>query len=175
MKMSEEEMKMRGINPMARMLQPVISVYGGNYARFYSLLRKLPGDSEEIKRQLVLQYTSHRTDSLKEVSANEYKRMCERLEELVPASAIRDRLREELRRQRSICLKLMQQLGVNTTDWGRINAFCQDGRIAGKPFRDISTEELELLSRKLRSIERKGGIRQLEEPGEMAKILNIHQ
>ena len=68
-------------------------------------------------------------------------------------------------------LKLMQKLGIDTTDWNRVNAFCQDGRIAGKQFRDITSEELEQLAKKLRSIERKGGIRELEEPGPKAIVV----
>ena len=53
----------------------------------------------------------------------------------------------------------MQKLGIDTTDWTRINAFCQDPRIAGKVFARLSNEELEQLSVKLRSIRRKGGLK----------------
>ena len=82
--MSIEEMRSRGINPVARQLQSVVSVWkDGNYSKFYALLRKLPGDKEDIKRQLVLQYTSYRTDSLKEITYGEYKSICNRLQEMV--------------------------------------------------------------------------------------------
>ena len=36
----------------------------------------------------------------------------------------------------------MQKLGIDTTDWTRINAFCQDQRIAGV-FSLLSNEEVE--------------------------------
>lgn len=65
----------------------------------------------------------------------------------------------------------MQKLGIDTADWNRVDAFCQDGRIAGKVFRFLDTLELEQLAKKLRSIEHKGGIRQLEEPGPKATIV----
>ena len=176
--MNEKEMRRRDINPMARRLQEVTPVYSGSYARFYGLLKLLPGDKEEIKRQLVLQYTSHRTDSLKEVTYNEYKRMCDRMQELVPSGAPSSMLaiREELRRQRSIALHQMQKMGVDTTDWGRVNALCQDVRIAGKEFRQLSTDELSALTTKLRMIERKGGFREPfgEPQGTEARIININ-
>lgn len=121
-----------------------------NFARFYALFNKLPyqGDREEFKKQIVLQYTWNRTDSLKEMTAKEYEVCCTALE----------KLREELRRKRSVCLKLMQQLGIDTTDWNRVNEFCNNPRIAGKPFVQVSTAELEQLAIKLRAIQRKGGL-----------------
>lgn len=172
--MSIEEMRSRGINPVARRLQSAVSVWKeGNYAKFYALLRKLPGDKEEIKRQLVLQYTCYRTDSLKEITYGEYKKICDRLQEMVANAGSSNGNTSELRRQRSICLLLMQKLGIDTTDWNRINAFCLDGRIAGKVFRDLSIEDLEVLSKKLRSIGHKGGIRTFEEPGATAAVVPI--
>lgn len=89
-----------------------------NFARFYALFNKLPyqGDREEFKKQIVLQYTWNRTDSLKEMTAKEYEVCCTALEKLSGQDEWRQKLREELRRKRSVCLKLMQQLGIDTTD-----------------------------------------------------------
>lgn len=94
-----------------------------NFARFYALFNKLPyqGDREEFKKQIVLQYTWNRTDSLKEMTAKEYEVCCTALEKLSGQDEWRQKLREELRRKRSVCLKLMQQLGIDTTDWNRVN------------------------------------------------------
>ena len=144
-----------------------------NFARFYATFNKIPysGDREDLKKEMVEKVTLGRTSSLREVTKREYQDLCEGLEKIYPANRIKEAAREELRRQRSICLKLMQKLGIDTTDWTRINAFCQDGRIAGKQFRDITSEELEQLAKKLRSIERKGGIRELEEPGPKAIVV----
>ncbi|KAA5226436.1 hypothetical protein GAQ78_15335 [Bacteroides uniformis] len=131
-----------------------------NFARFYALFNKLPyqGDREEFKKQIVLQYTWNRTDSLKEMTAKEYEVCCTALEKLSGQDEWRQKLREELRRKRSVCLKLMQQLGIGTTDWNRVNEFCNNPRIAGKPFVQVSTAELEQLAIKLRAIQRKGGL-----------------
>ena len=131
-----------------------------NFARFYALFNKLPyqGDREEFKKQIVLQYTWNRTDSLKEMTAKEYEVCCTALEKLSGQDEWRQKLREELRRKRSVCLKLMQQLGIDTTDWNRVNEFCNPDGKAVKPFVQVSTAELEQLAIKLRAIQRKGGL-----------------
>lgn len=131
-----------------------------NFSRFYASFNKLPyhGDREVFKQQIVLQYTWNRTDSLREMTSKEYEACCSALEKLTGQDAWRQKLREELRRKRSVCLKLIQQLGIDTTDWDRVNAFCNNPRIAGKPFARISAAELDQLSVKLRAIQRKGGL-----------------
>lgn len=136
-----------------------------NFARFYALFKKLPctGDREEFKKSIVLQYTWNRTDSLREMTAKEYEACCSALEKLAGQDEWRQKLRDELRRKRSACLKLMQKLGIDTSDWVRINNFCQDPRIAGKPFSRIDNEELDALAVKLRSIQRKGGLKPKKE------------
>ena len=53
----------------------------------------------------------------------------------------------------------MQKIGLDNSDWARVNDFCLNPRIAGKPFGRLDTEELEQLAVKLRSIERKGGLK----------------
>ena len=52
----------------------------------------------------------------------------------------------------------MQQLGIDTTDWPRINAFCRDRRISGKEFGALTPPELDALALKLRAIQRSGGL-----------------
>ena len=63
----------------------------------------------------------------------------------------------------------MQKVGIDTTDWTRINAFCEDQRIAGKVFARLTNEELEQLSVKLRSIQRKGGLKPKKQPTPQAQ------
>lgn len=129
-----------------------------NYHRFYASLNRLPGgNTEDMKESLVWSFTDGRTTSLKEMTQKEYDAMCSALEE-------RTGWKEQLRKKRSVCLKLMQKAGIDTTDWQRVNAFCEDPRIAGKVFSQLSNEELEQLSVKLRSIQRKGGLKPKKEP-----------
>ena len=139
-----------------------------NFARFYGILKERftfasKELGEEFKESLVSQFTNGRTTSLREMSLEEYDEMCDRLDG--PTALIRKSIEAEHRRLRSRCLRQMQQLGIDTTDWSRINAFCQDPRICGKPFRQLSQEELEQLSVKLRAISRKGGFAQRKSAG----------
>lgn len=63
--------------------------------------------------------------------------------------------RKELKRRRSAVLHQMQLLGINTAEWGRVDAYCQDKRISGKKFRELDCEELDALVVRLRVIRRK--------------------
>lgn len=130
-----------------------------SYARFYALLKRLPVHSGEVKEELVLQYTGQRTSSLKDMTEAEYNAMCNALENSFKDSwSIK---REQLKKSRSAVLHLMQRLGIDTSDWARINAFCRDPRIAGKEFAALDREELDGLLPKLRSIQRNGGLKPL--------------
>ena len=104
-----------------------------NFARFYAAFNRLPctGDREELKRAVVRQYTWNRTDSLREMARHEYEDCCQALERLTGQTY--DVIRAELRRRRSACLKLMQQMGVDTTDWERVNQLCRHPRLKRQP------------------------------------------
>jgi len=125
-----------------------------NYRQLWYLLSQLgyPGDRDYLKCQTVLQWTNGRTSEAKEMTDAEYKEMIMDLERLTGRRAL-------LKKKRSLVLKLMQKIGVDTTDWTRVNGFCVDSRIAGKEFRRLSVEDLESLSVKLRMIEKKGGLK----------------
>ena len=127
-----------------------------NYHRFYASFNRLPcgGDREDMKESLVSSYTNGRTTSLREMSEAEYNAMCAALEQKVSPNA-RAVYIQERKRRRSSALHQLQLYGVDTTDWNKVNAFCEQPRIAGKPFRDLDCEELEALTRKMRAIIRK--------------------
>lgn len=127
-----------------------------NYARFYGLLNQMPStDKEEMKKDIVLQYTKGRTDSLREMSLDEYKNACKGMKEAVNPMESRGHIEFELRRWRSAVLHQLQLIGIDTTDWNAINAYCLDKRIAGKAFNRMDINELEELLKKLRVIKRK--------------------
>ena len=123
-----------------------------NYARFYALLKKLPGADKET---LVWQYTKGRTTHLHLMTAGEYRSMCDDMERAAGYDERRKAWRMEMKRKRSAVLHQMQLLGVDTADWGRVDKFCLDKRIAGRMFRDLDGEELDALLVKLRIIRRK--------------------
>ncbi len=125
-----------------------------NYSKFYMLMGLMvyEGDREELKESLVSQFTGGRTSHLHEMERKEYEALCAHLDTVTNYS-------RTMRRKRSLCLHLMQRLKIDTADWNRVNLFCQDARIAGKPFARIGIDELDALAVKLRSIENKGGLR----------------
>lgn len=125
-----------------------------NYRRFFAAFRELPycGDREEFRRSIVSQYTWGRTESLREMTRAEYDACCDGLEKLSGR-------RERLKKERSACLRLMQKMGIDTSDWSRVNDFCRHPRIMGKGFARLGLEDLAALQVKLRAILRKGGLR----------------
>lgn len=151
---------------------------GFNYSRFYRVLNMMPGmDKDELKKSLVSQWTCGRTDSLREMEEHEYYQLCSHLEYTYGLQKQQAAADMVIKRQRSICLKIMQKMGIDTTDWERVNAFLKDGRIAGKKLYELSGPELVILERKLRSIERKGGLRKMpdgEPSGTVATTIPLH-
>lgn len=127
-----------------------------NFSRFYACLNKIPyiGDKEELKSDLVSQGTNGRTSSLKEVTRMEYEKICETMEKICPKTS-KAQWQERRRRSRSVCLKLLQKIGVDTTDWNAINNYCKSPKIAGVTFRELDIDALDKLSIKLRMILKK--------------------
>lgn len=125
---------------------------GRDYARFYALLRRLPGADKET---LVWQFTGGRTDRLHLMTEDEYQAMCREMERVAGYDERRQAWRQEMKRKRSAVLHQMQLLGVDTADWGRVDAYCLSKRIAGKAFRELDGDELDALLVKLRIIRRK--------------------
>lgn len=113
-------------------------------------------DKEELKADLVRQYTNGRTTSLKEMTDKEYDAMCDGMQTRDNGYKAREIAQKELRRKRSDVLHQLQVMGIDTTDWDRVNAYCMNPRISGKEFRKLTTEELGQLYIKLRIIQRKG-------------------
>lgn len=111
------------------------------------------GIDEETKRTMLYDLTGGRTTRTNELNGREAAYLDGYLNGQY-ASAIAER-RSPLKRKRSAALRRMQQVGVDTTDWQRVNAFCSDRRICGKPFYRLSEEELGELLRKLEMIKKK--------------------
>lgn len=122
------------------------------YGRFYATLKRLSGADKET---LVEQYTNGRTTHLHLMLPSEYERMCSDMESVAGYDARRQEQLRALRRARSGVLHQMQLWGVDTADWSKVNAFCEDRRIAGKVFRSLDTDELNKLNTKLRMMIRK--------------------
>lgn len=120
-----------------------------NYKRFFGLLKAYNVPNEE-RDAIIAGVTGGKKTSLRDLTLREYGEVCKVLEAHFGNIG-------ELRAERSRVLKLMQQMGVNTSSWDRVNALTTDKRIAGKRFAKLSTDELKELYRKLKGIQRKGG------------------
>lgn len=127
-----------------------------NFSRFYALAKNIPGDREELKENLVRAFTNGRTISLREMTLEEYNRMCNSLQESQSSHSLSQKdFTAAIKKKRSAVLTRMQKLGVDTSDWAAVDEFCLDPRIAGKEFRAISLEDLGKLIKKLESISSK--------------------
>lgn len=126
------------------------------YGRFYVALNRLQGvDKEELKRELVSQFTDGRTKSIREMDDREYYKMCEAVEAMNGEQRVRRIAKENLRKKRSDVLHQLQKMGIDTANWNRVDAYCSDPRIAGKKFRYLKEEDLGALLVKLQIIHRK--------------------
>lgn len=125
-----------------------------NYRRFYGALNRLDyvGDREDLKVQLVLDYTGGRTPHLHEMREEEYKELCTHLEAKAQLTESAKLLKEQLKKHRAICLCLMNEYGINTAEWSAVDKFCVQPKIAGKRFAWLKISELDKLARKMRAI-----------------------
>lgn len=126
-----------------------------NFTRFYALLKRMPGNQDDLKEQLVLTYTGNRTTSLKEIKQSEYDAMCASMQQTLDGSVGAAEFKARIKGYRSKVLHWLQMIGVDTTDWDRVDAYCLDPRIAGQVFRKLTIPELEALVPKLKAIARK--------------------
>lgn len=128
-----------------------------NYSRFYAICRAKSIDLSLYKEVLVAQFSAGRTNHLSEMTDREYDDMCACLQSGKAIGEEVSSYKERLRKARSGVLNRMQRLGVDTADrsFSPVNDFCMNPRIAGKPFGELSPEELNALIPKLEAILRK--------------------
>lgn len=126
-----------------------------NYSRFYAICKTKGVDLDLYKDDLISEFTHGRTTSLKEMKDAEYDEMCNCLQYDRHQGEAGEAYLEQRRKSRSAVLNRIQRLGVDTTDFSKVNAFCQDRRIAGKPFGMLTVSELDALIPKLEAMLRK--------------------
>lgn len=113
------------------------------------------GMDDEQKRAVLLNLTDGRTNTTKELTYSEAMYLCGFLNGSGQDSGELSIGERALKQHRSAVLKRLQRIGVDTTDWEAVNAYCMDSRIAGKKFRELDGEELLRLIPKLESILKK--------------------
>ena len=109
-------------------------------------------DQAEAKELLCAQISKGRTTSLKELSDAEFENAVTFMSQGLEGTK---RDEQVLKSARSKALRQLQMYGIDTTRWERVNDFVKHPRIAGKLFYELSVEELEQLTRKLRAMNRK--------------------
>jgi hypothetical protein len=117
-------------------------------------------DKEALKQDIVSEYTSGRTASLREMTLPEYSAALRGMAKAVATSDPEVRNLRALKKSRSFVLHQMQLMGIDTADWGRVDAYCLDSRIAGKKFAKLDEGELDALLVKLRVIRRKKEVKE---------------
>ena len=130
-----------------------------NYGRFFGLLKRMPEADKDV---LVDQFTNGRTTHLHLMSRQEYDVMCSEMERVSGYGERLSARRAALRKARSGALRQLQLWGVDTSDWEKVNAFCEQKRIAGKAFRELDCDGLYALNRKMRAMIRKRAERGLQ-------------
>lgn len=118
-----------------------------NYARFYALLKQMPGKVE--KDDLIWQFTGMRTISLRDMTGAEYDRLIEHMDRIVEQNQPDEK---KIKKLRSGILKKLQKHGIDTTDWTAVNRFMIDPRIAGKALYQMSIDEMQRLIPRLEQI-----------------------
>ena len=115
------------------------------------------GLSEEQRRAMIYELTDGRTNSTKDLTYAAAQYLSGFLN---GAAQMADNIGAELekkamKRMRSAVLKRLQQIGIDTTDWDKVNAFLSSKKIAGKPLYNLGYDELQALIPKLESIKKK--------------------
>lgn len=95
------------------------------------------GMAEEEYRAVIRELTDGRTDSTKGLTLKEAYYLAGYL---FKGCSVVDSVTRKLR---GGVLKRMQLLGVDTTDWAKVNTFLEDSRIAGKRLYEMAPEELQ--------------------------------
>ncbi|MDN4754433.1 hypothetical protein QYZ87_07820 [Porphyromonadaceae bacterium W3.11] len=122
-----------------------------NYARLYCLLREVMPelDAEEAKSTVATQVSDGRTESLRELSDDEFEEALDLLSRQIKES------NADVKKARSKALHQLQKYGIDTTDWEAVNRFTRQPRIEGKDFYHLNVKELENLTKKMRAINSK--------------------
>lgn len=129
-------------------------------------MKRMPYTTD--KEDLVYEFTNGRTVHLHEMTDKEYHEMTRTMWKLLPDSCD---LKTNLRRARRATLNAMRDLGVDTTTWDSINAFCRQPDVAGCDFYFISAEQHKTLQRKIRGMADRRRLAANKENKEKAKDL----
>ena len=128
------------------------------HARFYGLLSAMKGAD---KNELIWKYSNMLTTSLAEFYEKQpvqYRIMIHDMQQIVnkmekdEISKTALIVERELKQRRSAILIRLQKMGIDTTDWDKVNQFMRNPKIAGKTLGEMDSDEMDMLIPKLESI-----------------------
>ncbi|MDR3227749.1 MAG: hypothetical protein LBT56_08785 [Prevotellaceae bacterium] len=119
------------------------------FSRFYALLNQLAGADKE---QLVYEFTSGRTSSLREMTQAEYNEMCDKLQGCEPIDN-----KAALSRCRSEALRALSEIGISNVgnDYSKVDNFCLQRSGHKKVFYNFNIDELKALRKQVEAIKLK--------------------
>lgn len=123
------------------------------------VMYKQRGLNKDEHKAILARLTDGRTDKTNELTESEANYLAGWLngngQESLRAKA-ENMDRQNLKFYRSAVLKRLQKIGIDTSNWGRVNAFLGDRRIAGQPLYAMSVETMKSLIPKLEKLCEKG-------------------
>jgi hypothetical protein len=136
-----------------------------SHGRFFGLLKQMPFTTKE---ELVLEYSNNKTASLswfRDIMPRDYDRMIQDMQQIVDSmKQPKNKTQQQpskfttsavTKQYRSAILKRLQQHGIDTTNWDRVNSFMENPRIAGKRLYEMSDQEMIDFIPKMESILKK--------------------
>lgn len=150
--------------------------YVKNFARFYALLKQLPGVQEGTKESLVSNATDGRTTHLHLMYPKQYEAMCNRMQGIINPNQVVPTFGDaghlaELKRRRSIFLNHIQKYcNVDTSEWANVDNYCLSTKGIGKVFKKLTIEELKAAVPQIHARGRKRSIKQSEIAKPTSKI-----
>lgn len=128
-----------------------------SYQRFFALLRRVgyDGDLEDVRREMVRGISDGRTDSLRDLSALEYRELCDRLERTLPSRPRIDKMDTERKKWERAVYAVMSSIGVDIRNRSAVRSFLSARTIGCTNLDALDAEEMRGLFLQLKKIESK--------------------
>lgn len=127
--------------------------------KFNALLRELYNQNKEEAKEGIL--SGYGVQSTKDLTEPQLDKILAGLE--TEKGKRQTDAPPEIRKLRSTALTLLTKIGVDTTNWSRVNNYLEEPRICGKRLYDCDKTELDALIKKLHAVKAEYDRRKKEE------------
>lgn len=112
------------------------------------------GFDDQTRREFVYRFTSGRTNSTRDLTLQEIKVICGRMQSSSFASNVNANNQLASKKKRSIVLAIATKVGIHdTSNWSKFNSFMKDRSILKKQLNHYTLSELDKLIKQFRGIE----------------------